>query len=106
VDPDNISPCWRLTTGLNTIAALISPHLVLIPSHVRRKANQVADHLANFGVDLEGPDILYTSPTHSDQPLFQDFSAKALSTDNPPDGVLVLHASSKNSVPTTSPQPM
>jgi ribonuclease HI len=86
-DPDNISPCWRLTTGLSAIATLISPHLVLIPSHVRRKSNQVADKLANIGVALEGPDILYTSPTHNDHPLLQDCIAKALSTDSPPDGV-------------------
>jgi ribonuclease HI len=68
VDSNNISPCWRLTIGLCTITTLISPHLVLIPSHVRRKANEVADHLTNIGVDLEGLDILYTSPTHSEHP--------------------------------------
>jgi hypothetical protein len=36
VDPDKISPCWRLASGLNAIVALAQPHLALIPSHIRR----------------------------------------------------------------------
>jgi ribonuclease HI len=69
VDPDRISPCWRLTSGLSAIASLTRPHLVLIPSHVWRKSNQIVDYLANTGVALEGPDIICTSPTHTGHPL-------------------------------------
>jgi hypothetical protein len=58
VDPEKISPCWRLSSGLSTIATLIRTHIALIPSHIRRKANQVADDLANIRASLEGLDLL------------------------------------------------
>jgi hypothetical protein len=43
----------------------------LIPSHVRRKSNQIADNLANIGVEGKGPDLLCQAPTHQTHPIFQ-----------------------------------
>jgi ribonuclease HI len=50
-DPDKISPSWRLSHGLKAIVELLCSNQVVIPSHVRRKSNQVADYLANIGVN-------------------------------------------------------
>jgi hypothetical protein len=88
------------------IATLISPYLVLIPSHVRRKSNQVIEKSANFGVPLEGLDILYMSPSHRDHPLFRDFLSKSLSIDSPLHGVSECSTHpSTNSAPAKSPRP-
>jgi ribonuclease HI len=43
VDLEKISPCWSLSHGLRTIAMLPRPSQDFIPSHVRRKAYQIAD---------------------------------------------------------------
>ena len=50
-NPDSISPSWRLSHGLQIIVGLLHPNRAIIPSHIRRKVNQVADELANLGID-------------------------------------------------------
>jgi ribonuclease HI len=50
-NPDRISPIWRLSHGLQIITDLLQPNLAVIPAHIRRKANQVADELANMGIN-------------------------------------------------------
>ena len=50
-NPDRISPSWRLSHGLQIITDLLQPNLAVIPAHIRRKANQVADELANMGIN-------------------------------------------------------
>jgi ribonuclease HI len=49
--PSKISPIWRLLGLLEDFRSLLQPHLTLIPSHVKRDANKIADCLANEGVD-------------------------------------------------------
>jgi ribonuclease HI len=66
-EPEKISPSWRLMNGLIRIKSILQPQWVILPSHVRRNENQVADMLANFGVDLQEGDFFCSpasSPTH------------------------------------------
>jgi ribonuclease HI len=51
--PLRISPSWRLSGLLEDFGALIHPSLTIVPSHVKRDANKVADCLANEGVDTK-----------------------------------------------------
>jgi ribonuclease HI len=86
-EPENISPSWRLMNGLIRIKSILQPQWVILPSHVRRKANQVADMLANFGVDLQEGDFCCfpaSCPTH---PLVVACINTTHSKDQPPDGV-------------------
>jgi ribonuclease HI len=87
-NPDKISPSWRLSHGLQIIAGLLHPNRVLIPSHIKRKANQVADDLANLGTDWRGPDLHCSSAQDPDHPILQQCIRKAGLADLPPDGVL------------------
>jgi ribonuclease HI len=87
--PDNISPSWRLSHGLQIIAGLLNPNLVVIPTHVRRKANQIADELANLGVTWTGSDLQCNAEQDLDHPIFQQCVRKASLVDVPPDGVIV-----------------
>jgi hypothetical protein len=63
------------------------PNLVILPSHVRRKANQVADDLANLGVNWNGPDLHYNATQDPNHPILLQCIHKAGSTDSPLDGV-------------------
>jgi len=56
--PWRASPSWRLLGLMEDFKALISPNLTLIPSHVKREANKVADLLANKGIDTKA-DLMY-----------------------------------------------
>jgi ribonuclease HI len=51
--PLKISPSWRLSGLLEDFGDLIHPSLTIIPSHVKRDTNKVADCLANEGVDTK-----------------------------------------------------
>jgi ribonuclease HI len=88
-NPDNISPSWRLSHGLQIIAGLLHPNQVIIPTHIRRKANQVADELANLGTNWRGPDLQCNSAQDQDHPILQQCIRKAGMVDVSPDGVLV-----------------
>jgi hypothetical protein len=48
--PDKVSKNWRLFVGLEEVAMTIWGTSVIIPSHVRRRANVVVDYLANVVV--------------------------------------------------------
>jgi len=85
--PDSISPSWRLSHGLQTIASLLNPNLVIIPTHVRTKANQVADELANLGVNWRGPDLHCNAAQDWNHPILQQCIRKAAMVDTSPDGV-------------------
>jgi ribonuclease HI len=89
VNPDNISPSWRLTYGLQIIVGLLHSQQVIIPTHVRRKANQIADDLANVGIEWRGPDLRCYSAQNAEHPVLQHCIRKAGSVDASPDGVLV-----------------
>jgi hypothetical protein len=84
-----MSPSWRLSHGLQIITDLVQPNQVVIPAHIRRKANQVADELANMGTNWSGPELLCNSALEPDHPILQHCIRKAGTVDTPPDGVLV-----------------
>jgi ribonuclease HI len=69
VDPEKISPSWRLMNRLIKIKSILQPQWVILPSHVRRQANQVEDMLENFGVDLQEGDFSCSPSLFSYPPL-------------------------------------
>jgi ribonuclease HI len=85
--PDNISPSWRLSHGLQIMADLMHHNQVIIPTHIRRKANQVADELANLGANWRGPDLHCNAVQHQHHPILLQCTRKAGLVDAPPDGV-------------------
>jgi hypothetical protein len=54
-----VSPSWRLSGLLEEFGALLRPNLSIIPSHVKRDANSVADCLENEGVTTERESIYW-----------------------------------------------
>ena len=50
-EPTKIFPSWRLLGSLESLKNMISPHMVIIPSHVRKEANNIADKLVNAKID-------------------------------------------------------
>jgi hypothetical protein len=88
-DPERISPNWRLSHGLKTITDLLQPNQAVIPDHIRRSVNQVADELANLGVNWDGPELLCKTSLTLDHPILQQCIRKVGEVDKPPDGVIV-----------------
>jgi hypothetical protein len=50
-EPTKISTNWRLLGSLESPKNMISPHMVIIPSHVHKEANNIADKLVNAKID-------------------------------------------------------
>ena len=88
-DSYQISPYWRLSHGLKTIMNLLQPNQALIPSHIRRKANQIADDLANLGMNWDGPKLLCQASLNLLHPIHQHCKHKATVVDKAPDQVMV-----------------
>ena len=89
VPPDKLEPSWRLSLGLQMLADLLQPNYAIVPSHIRRKANQVADELANLGTNWSGPELLCDSRRDPDHQILQRCISKAEEADRSPDGVLL-----------------
>jgi len=89
--PSKISPSWRLSELLEDFKNLLTPALSIVPSHVRREANQVAENLANKAVEKETDysQWLDEAPNHSD--VFLRCQALANNDLLPPDGVPRAH---------------
>jgi hypothetical protein len=88
-NPERISPSWRLSHWLKTITNLLQPNQAIIPAHIKRKVNQVADELANLGTNWNGPELLFKTSLNPDHPILQQCIRKVVEVDIPPDGVLV-----------------
>jgi hypothetical protein len=86
--PDRISPSWRLLHGLQSITDSLRPNLAIIPAHVRRSANQVADELANIGINRGESELICSSALEPFHPILQQCIGKARVVDASPDGVL------------------
>jgi ribonuclease HI len=86
-DPEKISPSWRLMNGLCRIKSTLQPQQVILPSHVRRMANQVVDWLENLGVELEEGVFSCTPSTNPTHPTVIACKNIAYTKDLPPDGV-------------------
>jgi len=52
-NPIKVLPSWRLSGLLEEFGALLRPNISIIPSHVKRDANSVADCMENEGVTRE-----------------------------------------------------
>jgi hypothetical protein len=50
-EPEKISTSWRPLGRLESPKNMISPHMFIIPSHVRKEANNIADKLVNAKID-------------------------------------------------------
>jgi ribonuclease HI len=50
-EPTKSFPSWRLLGSLESLKNTISPHMVIIPSHVCKEANNIADKLVNAKID-------------------------------------------------------
>jgi ribonuclease HI len=85
--PDSISPSWRLSHGLQITADLLNPNHVFIPAHIKRKANQVVDELANLGANRRELDLHCHAAQDQNHPILQQCIRKAGMIDNSPDGV-------------------
>jgi ribonuclease HI len=85
--PWRISPSWRLSGLLEDFSDIINPNLTLIPSHVKREANKIADHLANAGIDANAELIFWQASDSEETDLSRfcrDLARKELTA---PDGV-------------------
>jgi len=58
---ENISSIWRILHTMYSLRNLLQPHQFLIPSHIRREANKVADELVNIGVHCLDKDMICDS---------------------------------------------
>jgi ribonuclease HI len=85
--PGRISPSWRLSGLLEDFGEFIHPHLTLIPSHIRREANKVADHLANTGIDSKADLIHWQANISEETPLSSRCKDLANRDFPAPDGV-------------------
>jgi ribonuclease HI len=68
--PWKTSPSWRLLGLLEDFKDCINPHIILIPSLVRREANKVADHLANKGIDAKADLIHWQANSSAETELY------------------------------------
>jgi ribonuclease HI len=85
--PSKISPSWRLSGMLEDFKRLLTPTLTIIPSHVKRDANRVADCLANEAVEKEA-DYSWWVDHDSERPgLVTRCQTLATRDLPPPDGV-------------------
>jgi ribonuclease HI len=85
--PGKISPNWRLSGLLEEFGALLRPNLSIIPSHVKRDTNSIADCLANEGVTTERERI-YWDPHISEATKLSTRCQCLVNKDYPtPDGV-------------------
>jgi ribonuclease HI len=85
--PRRISPSWRLSGLLEDFGAIVHPNLTIIPSHVKREANKVADHLANAGVETKSELIHWQANLSDDTDLSRRCRDLASRDALAPDGV-------------------
>jgi hypothetical protein len=51
LEPAKISLSWRLLGILESLKNMIFPHMVIIPSHVHKEANNIVDKLVIAKID-------------------------------------------------------
>jgi ribonuclease HI len=69
-NPQKISPSWRLAGLLEDFKSLLGHNISVIPSHVKREANAVADYLANEGVQREKEQIIWEARSTESSVLY------------------------------------
>lgn len=86
-NPQTISPSWRLASLLEDFNNLRSRSLNIIPSHVKRKSNGVADYLANEVVQRELERTIWKAQSSAASDILQHCQHLADKDFLPPDGV-------------------
>jgi ribonuclease HI len=86
-NPQKISPSWRLAGLLEDFKNLCRSSLSIIPSHVKRKANGVADYLANEGVQRQLESTIWDAQSLATSDIPQHCQHLADKDFLPPDGV-------------------
>jgi ribonuclease HI len=87
MDPEKVTPSWRLLGRLSFLQAFLHPPLNLITSHIRREAKKVAKKLANEGVIAQVEILILNPQDHPDSPLLKQCQELALQHFLPPYGV-------------------
>jgi ribonuclease HI len=85
--PQKISPSWRLAGLLEDFKNLLRHNISVIPSHVKREANAVADYLANEGVHRETEQITWEARSTEFSVLYNRCKLLASKDFPAPDGV-------------------
>jgi ribonuclease HI len=85
--PGRISPSWKLFGLLEDFEGFIHPNLTLIPVHVKREANKVADHLENAGIDSKENPIYWQANVSEETDLSMQCKELAGRDFPAPDGV-------------------
>jgi ribonuclease HI len=82
-----ISPSCRLFGLLEEFRGLLRANLSIIPSHVKREANRVADCLKNEGVTKETKHIYWEAHNSEESDISELCQTLANKDHQPPDGV-------------------
>jgi ribonuclease HI len=82
-----ISPRWQLSGMLEIFRALLRTNVSIIPSHVKREENRVADCMANEGVTTERERIYWEAHTSESSDISDRCQALSNKDFLSPDGV-------------------
>jgi hypothetical protein len=82
-----ISSSWRLAGILEDFKGILGNNINIIPSHVKREANGVANYLANEGVQRGMEQIIWDARTSEASAISQQCQLLASKDFPPPDGV-------------------
>ena len=85
--PHKISPSWHLEGLLEDFHFLLKNNISIIPLHIKRKANSVANLLANEGVHQEKEHITWDARTTEPSELYNRCKLLASRDFPTPDGV-------------------
>ena len=85
--PTKISPSWRLSGLLEDFTRLHQPHLNIIPSHVKRDANRIADCLENEAVETRVEHFCWEAHISEDSDISTRCQTLATKDLQPLDGV-------------------
>jgi ribonuclease HI len=86
-NPSKISPSWKLSRLLEDFNNLLQPNLSIIPSHMKRDTNKIADCLANEEVEMGTKHFCWEAHISEDSDISTRCQTLATSDLQPPDGV-------------------
>jgi ribonuclease HI len=97
--PSKISPSWRLSGLLEDFKNLLTPALSIVPVHVKREANCVADRLANEAAEKENDLSRWMDETTDPPDIFNSCLDLATRDMLPPDGVSTAQTRKRGRMP-------
>jgi ribonuclease HI len=86
-NPQKISPSWLLEGQLEDFKGILGNNINIIPSHVKREANGMADYLENEAVQRGTEQIIRDARTSEVSDISQQCQLLASTEFLPPDGV-------------------